>query len=83
MHPSIWQATTQKLDLPALQSDMTVDAVIVGGGMTGLTTAMKLSGAGQQVAVLEARSIGGRATGDSTGNLYAVVGTPLSDLRSK
>lgn len=83
MHQSIWQATTQKLDLPPLQSDMTVDTVVVGGGITGLTTAMKLSGAGQRVAVLEAGSIAGGTTGDSTGNLYAMIGTPLSDLRSK
>ncbi|MFP5406592.1 MAG: NAD(P)/FAD-dependent oxidoreductase, partial [Gammaproteobacteria bacterium] len=83
MDESIWQATTPQLDLPALREDITVDTAIVGGGITGLTTALELTQAGQRVAVLEAGSIGSGTTGHSTGNLYAVVGTPLSKLRRK
>jgi glycine/D-amino acid oxidase-like deaminating enzyme/nitrite reductase/ring-hydroxylating ferredoxin subunit len=83
MNPSIWQAEAQQPDLPVLLGDMTVDTVVVGGGITGLTAAMKLSKAGQRVVVLESGRIGGGTTGHSTGNLYAMVGTPLSQLRIK
>ncbi len=74
MHPSIWQATAQKLDLPALRSDMTVDTVIVGGGMTGLTTAMKLSGAGSSKNIYIAT--GFAADGLTWG---ALAGTVIAD----
>jgi glycine/D-amino acid oxidase-like deaminating enzyme len=45
--------------------------VIIGGGITGITSALFLSKAGKKVVVLEAAEIGLGTTGYSTGNLYA------------
>lgn len=46
-----------------------VDVVVVGGGITGLSVAMRLREAGRDVAVLEMNRIGGGTTGHSTGHL--------------
>jgi glycine/D-amino acid oxidase-like deaminating enzyme/nitrite reductase/ring-hydroxylating ferredoxin subunit len=62
---------------------LSVDTAIVGGGITGLTTAMLLAEAGQRVALVEAKAVGGGTTGNSTGNLYATVGPLLSRLVDK
>lgn len=60
-----------------------VDVAVVGGGITGLTTALLLSEAGASVALLEARRVGEGNTGNSTGNLYATLSAGLAGLRSK
>jgi Rieske Fe-S protein len=43
---------------PPLDRDMSVDVVIIGGGITGLTAALLLKRAGVKVTLLEARQIG-------------------------
>jgi glycine/D-amino acid oxidase-like deaminating enzyme/nitrite reductase/ring-hydroxylating ferredoxin subunit len=60
-----------------------VDVAVVGGGITGVMTAMMLSDAGMKVALLEAGRIGRSNTGGSTGNLYATVSGGLAPLRRK
>lgn len=72
---SFWEATTpHRPEFPILESNIEVDVAIIGGGITGITTALQLSSAGMKVAVLEARRVGGGTTGWSTGNLYIPVG---------
>ena len=83
LHKSVWQATAETVAFPAIESNIAVDTAIIGGGITGMTAAMLLAKAGQQVAVVEAFDIGGGTTGNSTGNLYAMVGRHLSRLRDK
>lgn len=83
LHQSIWQATSEALDLPSFSGDSSADVVVVGGGITGITTAMLLADAGLTVIVLEAREVGGGTTGNSTGNLYAVVGNGLAAIAQK
>lgn len=56
---------------------------IVGGGITGLTTALLLARAGRQVAVLELGSLASGTTGDTTGHLTASLDRSLDDLVSK
>ncbi|GAA1814286.1 FAD-dependent oxidoreductase [Nesterenkonia flava] len=58
------------------------DSVVVGAGLTGLTTAVLLSRAGHRVAVMEALSIGVVATGNTTAKVSLLQGTTLSSIRS-
>ena len=80
---SIWTATAEPVDFPPLSRDIDVDVAVIGGGITGITTAALLAAEGRRVAVLEARKVGMGTTGYSTGNLYAMIGEPLHKLASK
>ena len=53
------------------------------GGVTGLSTALRLLEQGRKVAVLEAHRIGEGNTGNSTGNLYATLSQGLAGVRAK
>lgn len=59
------------------------DVVVVGAGITGLTTALLLARAGKSVAVIEARQIGAGTTGGSTAKLSLLQGTTLSRIRRR
>lgn len=78
-----WTTDTPDTSFPMLSHDLTVDVAIMGGGITGITTAQQLAAAGLSVVVLEALSVGGGTTGNSTGNLYAMVDRYLYKLRAK
>jgi len=54
-HRSVWEATAPAVAFAPLDGNITVDAAIVGAGITGITTAMLLSEAGRRVAVIEAK----------------------------
>lgn len=56
------------------------DDVVVGAGLTGLTTALLLARAGRSVAVVEARHVGAGATGNTTGKVSLLQGTKLSTM---
>ena len=71
---SIWHAAATPPRYPALEEDIEVDVAIVGGGITGVLCALKLRADGWRVAVLEAQRTGQGSTGNSTGNLYALIG---------
>lgn len=71
---SLWESITEnKPNYPNLNKDIEVDVAIIGGGITGVTTALRLIEAGKDVAVLEADKVGSGTTGFSTGNLYVAV----------
>lgn len=56
------------------------DTVVIGAGITGLTTALLLARSGQSVAVLEARHVGAGTTGGSTAKVSVLQGTQLSKI---
>ncbi|TSB45018.1 FAD-dependent oxidoreductase [Bacillus sp. P16(2019)] len=55
----------------SLTENIEVDTAIIGGGLTGLTTAFLLTQAGEKVAVLEANQIGLGTTGHTTAKITA------------
>ncbi|GAA3699952.1 FAD-dependent oxidoreductase [Zhihengliuella alba] len=65
------------------EPDAEYDAVVVGAGITGLTTALLLARSGVTVAVLEARHVGAVTTGHTTGKVSLLQGTTLSGLQRK
>lgn len=60
--------------------DGTTEAVVVGGGITGLTAALLLSRSGMAVTLIEARRIGDGTTGGSTAKVSLLQGTQLSRI---
>lgn len=65
-----------------LGSDLTVDVVVVGGGMTGVTAAYLLKKAGLKVALIERDQLGGVDTSCTTAHLTYVTDTRLHELVS-
>ncbi|KAB1639151.1 FAD-dependent oxidoreductase [Pseudoclavibacter terrae] len=59
------------------------DVLVVGAGITGLTSAVLLAESGLRVGVLEAHDLRASATVNSTGKLSLLHGQTLSSLRSK
>ncbi|PSQ33109.1 (2Fe-2S)-binding protein, partial [Halobacteriales archaeon QS_9_70_65] len=80
---SLWLATTPETDYEPLADGLEVDTVVVGGGITGLTTADRLTDAGLEVAVLEADRIVESTTGHTTAKLTSQHGLVYDFLTSK
>ncbi|MGB0100566.1 MAG: FAD-dependent oxidoreductase [Nocardioides sp.] len=78
--PSVWQDRTSPEPAEAVDLDGPWDVAVVGGGLTGLTTALLLGRAGQRVLVLEAARVGEGTTGRSTAKLSLLQGTRLSQI---
>ena len=60
----------------------TFDVVIVGAGITGITTAHQLAMSGLSIAVIDAGRVGGGATAFSTGQLTAMVDAGYARIES-
>lgn len=78
---SHWLRTTDSTSYPPLAKNTTVDAVVVGGGIAGLSTAWELTRAGRSVAVLEADRIASGVSGFTTAKLTAQHGLRYDRLR--
>ncbi|MBD9586074.1 FAD-binding oxidoreductase [Pseudomonas sp. PDM03] len=63
---------------PALEEDLVADVCVVGGGFTGVNTAIELAQRGLSVILLEARRIGWGASGRNGGQLIRGIGHDVS-----
>jgi glycine/D-amino acid oxidase-like deaminating enzyme/nitrite reductase/ring-hydroxylating ferredoxin subunit len=79
-HSSHWEKTASLPHFPALQEDVTVDAAVIGAGITGITTAHLLKQQGLKVALIEREQCGGVDTSHTTAHLTAVTDLRLHDL---
>lgn len=68
-HASLWSSDAEATSYSPLAGDIDVDVVVVGGGITGMTTALMCKDAGRSVAVLEADRIASGTTGGTTGKV--------------
>ena len=75
-----WIDTGKIRKFAPLSEDLAVDALIVGGGITGLTTAYLLKEAGLKVALLERAQLAMIDTGHTTAHLTHVTDLRLSKM---
>src|SRR6266850_2607146 len=73
-----WIDSTSLPRFPRIERDARVDVVVVGGGITGLTTAYLLTLAGRSVALLERDRCASVDTGHTTAHLTMVLDTRLT-----
>ncbi|MGY2197262.1 NAD(P)/FAD-dependent oxidoreductase [Pseudomonas gingeri] len=67
-------------EYPLLQGEVQADVCVVGGGFSGLNTAIELAERGLSVVLLEARKIGWGASGRNGGQLIRGVGHGLEQF---
>lgn len=80
---SLWDETAAEADLVApLSTDVVTEIAVVGGGFTGLSTALHAASRGLDVCVLEARQIGHGGSGRNVGLVNAGLWLPPQDVRA-
>jgi glycine/D-amino acid oxidase-like deaminating enzyme len=77
---SLWQDRHPRTPPPVTDLAGECDTVVVGAGITGLTTAVLLARAGRSVTVLEADHVGVGTTGRSTAKVSLLQGTHYSRI---
>src|SRR5260370_5636693 len=74
---SLWAAVTPAgPNLPELIGNNEADVIIIGGGFTGLSTALHLREAGVDVAIVEAMEPGWGAAGRNHGQVIPTLSRP-------
>jgi glycine/D-amino acid oxidase-like deaminating enzyme len=77
---SLWAAATPSgPDLPELAGSAEADVIVIGGGFTGLSTALHLREAGVDVAIVEAMEPGWGASGRNNGQVIPTLSRPDPD----
>ena len=82
-HASLWLADEAPAAYPSLTGDQDADVAVIGGGIAGVTTALRLAQHGASVILLEARSIASGVTGCTTAKVSALQSTLLSTIAAR
>jgi glycine/D-amino acid oxidase-like deaminating enzyme/nitrite reductase/ring-hydroxylating ferredoxin subunit len=77
---SLWLDTAKLPEFPKLDGDKRADVLVVGGGITGLTSAYLLQKAGLSVVLVERGRLGQGETGHTTAHLTCATDLRLTDL---
>ncbi len=81
---SLWDASAAEPDYTApMAGDLQVDVAIIGGGFTGLSTALHCAEQGLSAHVLEAKQVGFGGSGRNVGLVNAGVWHPPAKVREK
>src|SRR5262249_3543430 len=67
-------------DRPSLAGDIRADVCIVGGGYTGLSTALELARRGYSAVVLESHRVGWGASGRNGGQIFTRFSAALAKI---
>jgi glycine/D-amino acid oxidase-like deaminating enzyme len=82
-NPSLWLSTSDPGDFAPLAGDARADVVVVGAGVTGLTTARILVEAGASVIVVDAGAVCAGATGNTTAKITSLHGLTYTEVASR
>ncbi len=80
---SIWLDNISTPNYKVLNQDLKVDILIIGGGITGLSTLYYLKNTNQKVCLVESNLVGNGITGKSTGKITYLQQTIYQDLEQK
>ncbi|MGB1258277.1 MAG: NAD(P)/FAD-dependent oxidoreductase, partial [Thiolinea sp.] len=81
---SLWDKSSVEVPVSvSLDGDLETDVAIVGGGFTGLSTALHLAQRGRDCLVLEAEKIGFGGSGRNVGLVNAGLWLPPQDVRKQ
>ncbi len=76
-------SSDKKQKFPSLEKNISVDVVVVGGGITGITTAYLLSRSGKKVALVDKGSLHSGETAYTTAFLTSFPDAKLSSIEHK
>jgi glycine/D-amino acid oxidase-like deaminating enzyme/nitrite reductase/ring-hydroxylating ferredoxin subunit len=80
---SPWQGGLSSLNSKGnVDAETVYDVLIIGGGITGLTTALLLQNAGRQCLLVEAETIGFGTTGGTSAHINTFADTTYSEAQS-
>ena len=80
MKGSYWLETGPIKSFPALNQDLSVDVLVIGGGITGISTAYLLKQRGLTVVLIERARLATIDTGHTTAHLTYITDTRLHTL---
>lgn len=78
---SLWQHGIPPYNAAPKSFPSKADVVVVGGGITGITTALKLQQAGKNCLLVEAQGLGFGTTGGTTAHLNTIMDTPYYKIK--
>ena len=78
-----WLDSAKIKSFPALNRNVSVDVLVIGAGVTGITAAYLLKQSGVSVALIERERAAIRDTGHTTAHLTYVTDTGLATLQKK
>jgi glycine/D-amino acid oxidase-like deaminating enzyme/nitrite reductase/ring-hydroxylating ferredoxin subunit len=81
---SLWQGTAADNErVPGVLPTVPVDVLVVGGGITGISTGLALLKAGKSCVIAEARNVGFGTTGGTSAHINTVLDRPYDRMISK
>lgn len=79
---SLWQSTNTEFSNQSFPEDQLFDVVIVGAGITGVTTALRLQEAGKKCIIVDAANVAFGTTGGTTAHLNTFFDSPYNEVIS-